>query len=500
MFRGVVTRAALTANAMVRKPGSALLGVVLGLLPLTATATVLTGSTGGGLPHGTIQPSLEVNYIVRTSGDATQLGTIAMLANNFAPMGWAKADGSLLTIAGNEALFGALSSTYGGDGVTTFALPDLRGRVPIGTGTGPGLTPRALGDVVGDELVTLTTDNLPAHDHTLPPSSDSTGMTGGDVPFSNMQPSLALNYTINVLGDFPPREGIDPASVPILAFLGLTANSLLPDGAAPADGQIIPLFSNVVLFSLLGTNFGGDGAADFGLPDLRGRAVIGEGAGSGLTPRSLAESGGVEAVALTEAELPGHDHSLPPSSDLTGSTGAGQPFDNVQPILGLNFLIATKGNFPSAFQDPLDPDMPFLGEIALFAGNFIPVGWAPADGQLLLINGNQPLFSLLGSQYGGDGAVDFALPDMRGRLALGLGQGPGLSNWFHGRSDGVETVGLTVAQMPTHDHTVGEATVPEPSTLGAFMLGLVGLGVMARRRTGDRGWRRRAVVVDASRD
>jgi microcystin-dependent protein len=467
-----------------------LVGVVLGLSPLAATATVLTGTTGGGQPYTTLQPSLEVNYIVRTSGDASQLGTIGMLANNFAPLGWAKADGSLLNIADNPALFGVLSNTYGGDGATTFALPDLRGRVPIGAGTGPGLTPRALGDAVGSELVTLTTDNLPAHDHTLPPSSDSTGMTGGDVPFSNMQPSLALNYTINVLGDFPPEFGVTPANVPILAFMGLTANSVLSDGTAPADGQIIPLFSNIALFSLLGTNFGGDGVDDFALPDLRGRAVIGEGAGAGLTPISLAASSGFESVALTEAELPEHDHSLPPSSDLTGSTGTGQPFDNMQPSLGLSFLIATEGNFPSAFQDPLDPDMPFIGEIALFAGNFIPVGWLPANGQILNIIGNQALFALMGSQYGGDGAVDFALPDLRGRFAVGLGQGPGLSNWFHGRSDGVETVGLTVAQMSAHDHTVGEATVTEPSTLGAFMLALLGLGIMTRRRTADSKWRR----------
>ena len=96
---------------------------------------------------------------------------------------------------------------------------------------------------------------------------------------------------------------------------------------------------------------------------------------------------------------------------------------------------------------------PFLGEIIMFAGNFAPQGWALCDGQLLAINTNQALFSLLGTTYGGDGRTTFALPDLRGRLTMHPGSGPGLSTRRSGEKGGAETVTLTLQQMPSHNHT-----------------------------------------------
>src|SRR5215472_3870294 len=97
---------------------------------------------------------------------------------------------------------------------------------------------------------------------------------------------------------------------------------------------------------------------------------------------------------------------------------------------------------------------PFLSQIEAFPFNFAPKGWALCAGQLLPINQNQALFSLLGTTFGGDGRTNFALPDLRGRLANGFGQGTGLSNYTLGQRGGEETHTLTVTETPAHNHSV----------------------------------------------
>lgn len=99
-------------------------------------------------------------------------------------------------------------------------------------------------------------------------------------------------------------------------------------------------------------------------------------------------------------------------------------------------------------------DTPFIGQVVMFAGNFAPRGWALCQGQLLAINTNTALFSILGTTYGGNGQTNFALPDLRGRVPVGQGQGPGLSNWVLGELTGVEDVSLVVTEMPAHNHVV----------------------------------------------
>jgi microcystin-dependent protein len=97
---------------------------------------------------------------------------------------------------------------------------------------------------------------------------------------------------------------------------------------------------------------------------------------------------------------------------------------------------------------------PFTGEIRLFAGSFAPTGWAFCNGQLLAINDYQNLFALIGTTFGGDGQSTFALPDLRGRVPMHFGQGPGLQSRTLGESGGSEQVTLTSAQMPVHTHTL----------------------------------------------
>lgn len=100
---------------------------------------------------------------------------------------------------------------------------------------------------------------------------------------------------------------------------------------------------------------------------------------------------------------------------------------------------------------PLDP---FLGEIIMFGGNFEIFGFASCNGQLLSIAQNTALFSLIGTYYGGDGVTSFGLPDLRGRVPINQGQGPGLSNFIMGQNGGTETVTLLSTQMPQHTHTL----------------------------------------------
>lgn len=115
---------------------------------------------------------------------------------------------------------------------------------------------------------------------------------------------------------------------------------------------------------------------------------------------------------------------------------------------------------------------PFVGEIRLFAGNFPPIGWAFCDGALLPIAENEVLFQLIGTTYGGDGQSTFALPDLRGRVPIHAGSGPGLGSRVLAESDGTETVTLTPAQMPAHSHAwqaSGAAADPAAGPVGALL-------------------------------
>jgi len=122
---------------------------------------------------------------------------------------------------------------------------------------------------------------------------------------------------------------------------------------------------------------------------------------------------------------------------------------------------------------------PCIGEIRIFAGNYAPQDWALCDGSLLLIANNEALFSLLGNSFGGDGRVNFGLPDLRGRVPMGQGQGPGLPNAVFASSAGAEEATLTVANLPAHTHSfaVANNTVQCNSSLpGGNYLGTGGSG------------------------
>jgi microcystin-dependent protein len=167
------------------------------------------------------------------------IGEIRMTGFNFAPQGWAFCDGSLLPIAGFEFLFALIGTIYGGDGQNTFALPDLRGRVPLHQGQSPGNSFRFVGNADGSEGVILTPDHMPQHQHammagtegtrTASPSASILGSgeadvyardasstvalaattlanSGGGLPHSNVQPFLCVNFIISLYGIFPQQN------------------------------------------------------------------------------------------------------------------------------------------------------------------------------------------------------------------------------------------------------------------------------------------------------
>jgi microcystin-dependent protein len=425
----------------------------------------LTGVTGGGQPHSNVQPSLGINYLMRFQGPADELGQIRMFAGDYAPGGWVIPQGQLASINQSSALYSKLGTTYGGDGQNTFALPDLRDRLAVEQGAGVALTNRTLGAAFGANSSSMTLAQMPAHNHDLPNGGGKTGMAGGNAPMRIMQSSLALNAGVVMFGDYPSQQSM-PAE-PFLGQVRMSAATSLPNHAVPANGQLAPISQNAALFSILGTSYGGNGQTTFALPDLRGRAAIHAGAGPALSPRSLGQSIGDESVSLGVANLPSHHHTV--GADITGDTGSGAAYANMQPSLGLHYIIATQGVWPDHNSDIGDDT--FLGEISLFAGNTAPKGWALCDGQIMSIAQHTALFAILGDNYGGNGQTTFGLPDLRGRVAVEPG-----TLFDLGEVTGSESIALTVDQLPRHAHEV-----PEPTSLAAIGL-LIAILSPRRRR------------------
>lgn len=432
------------------------------LMQLEDRLVLDTGLAGNNFPLDNTQPYLALNYLVALGGfflsrdnpypatadiGSSVFGEVTLFAGNFAPSGYALAQGQILPISQNFALFSVLGTNFGGNGVFSFGLPDLRGQAAVGAGAGVGLTPAFLGESNGSATVPLLINSLPAHDHQLlNPNTNpatvtgTTGSTGASTPINNLVPTLALNYQVVMDSTFQ--------------YLGEVALFAGNFAAFMAQGQLLPISENSRLFAKVGTTFGGDGVTTFALPDMQGRVAVGSGSGLGLSTYTLGQKGGTETVTLNTNNLASHAHLQLDTNTPTSSAGGSQPFNNLQPFNTLTYAINTNGFFPA--RDGFEPGgaEPFIGQIKMFASNSLPSGWLPCDGRVLQINQNVALFSLLGTIYGGDGRTNFGLPDLRGRVPVGAGFSPSQNTtYFLGQVGGTEANTMTVNTMATHAHT-----------------------------------------------
>jgi microcystin-dependent protein len=348
------------------------------------------------LPFDNMQASLALTQFVPLSGifpshnsdpfadpGGIPLGSIRTFAGNFAPGGSAQAGGQLLPINQNTALFSLLGFMYGGNGTSTFALPDLDGQIMIGAGQLGNFSRPA----IGSSDTTLVNAQLPS------------SLGGSFQPIDNYQASLPVTYLIRTGGLVP----VGGSGVDFIGQIVPFAGNFVPDGFLQANGQEVLINDYPTLFSFIGTTYGGDGNTTFALPDLTGRSIVGPSFQSPLG----AYFGG--PTSLLNSQLP------------VAAGGNAQSVDNHEPSASITYLIAAQGIFPPHDGGAIDPAQQYLGEIVAvaFDGSLAPNGWFEAKGQLLPINQHQALFSLLGTNYGGNGQTTFALPDLRDRAAIG---------------------------------------------------------------------------------
>jgi microcystin-dependent protein len=310
------------------------------------TWAVSDGSTTNETPSSinNDQPTLGLNQLVVLDGvfpsttdsnpGIIPMGALVTFAGNFAWGGTAQADGQSLSISQYTALFSILGTMYGGNGTSTFGLPNLQGQLAVGYDNNPNA---ALGQTYGSDNVTLTAQNLPPQ------------LTGSNVPFSNDQPSLTVNYLINTSGAFPGSNSTDVLGE-VVPFLG----NFAPAGYMLANGQLLAISQYSALFAVIGTTYGGNGTTTFALPNLTGSTIIGAGTDAGGTV-ALGTTTGQDQISLSMSNLPVPE-------------GSNQAISNSQPSVALTYLIATQGLFPSSSGSAPSNTFPYLGEIIAFAG------------------------------------------------------------------------------------------------------------------------------------
>lgn len=342
---------------------------------------------------------LQLQGVYPSPGDAAGdtlsplLGVIRTVAFDYQG---AEAQGQLLTINQHQMLFSVLGVQFGGDGHTTFQIPDLRGRLVAG----PSNELNA-GMWTGAESVTLTSGQLP-----------SGGSPGQAV--QNQQPAMGVRWIIRL------HDGDGVAAGEMLAFVGGQA----PAGFAFATGATLAKSEFPDLFARIGTTYGGSGLG-FNLPDLSGRTIVGAD-----TQTAVGTQVGSASFALTTPNLP---------AELGGSAAA---IDNRAPGLAMNYYVRTTGSFTHG-DGPLEVNP--IGEVRAFAGT-APNGWQLANGAALPMHGNEMLYSLLGGTFG-QTANTFNLPDLRGRVVVGAGPQGGHDHVV-GQTLGSNSLTLGLAEMP----------------------------------------------------
>lgn len=444
------------------------------------------------------------------------VGMITIVSYDQPLQGYLECNGQFVSKTEYSVLFKVIGNSFG-ETDTTFALPNLHGRVPIQADS-----KSPLGAHQGSETVSLQEQHLPPHTHQVTvteavanqadptdhylASGSARGVkfyapgsakrvvnteiirnTGMAQAHLNMQPYLSLRYVI-ATGSLDITKCMGSANM--FAF------DFVPHGYMPCNGIAVAVQQHQALYNLLGIKFG-EGKGAFKLPDLRGRVPVGSGGTDSAYP--LASKAGLEKVGLEAEQLPPHSHSVSMAMEEGTLIGGGdnilaglapiqsnqsadsalsfnamssienEQHENMMPFLAINFCIMASGLYPNIGSSeptrnpPVEVEMPLLGEIVLYAGK----STVPPSSSLLLCDGRllkkadyAGLFSLLGNKYGPGDSEHFALPDMRGRVPMHFGQGPGLSDRVLGEIGGVEKVILNSKQLGGHHHKIRASTAP----------------------------------------
>lgn len=357
-------------------------------------------STGLGNAFSLRPPSQPLHHAIATSTGHYRtrecfLGEVVLYAGNSPPEDnvFLPADGRVLSVVLAQGLFSVIGNRFGGDGVSTFALPDLRGRLAAGVSSGAhGVADIALGQQAGHASValtaahtaqmpqgrTFTTGALGASTTTRPTATSvnvltaATPVDNGVVQLNLQPPSLALDYYVCVNGTFPTQDGsadVDPNS--FSGEIRLFAGDFAPDGWAFANGQLLDISSYGTLYSLIGTTFGGNGTYNFALPDLRGRIPVHPGTLDGQDIQR-GQWVGMASLALNSYYLPAGKPLGDAAQLSTVATDGAIPVDTTRsarsvlaqqtlfsanvpdielqpPTLGLHYIIRLNGIYPSPF-------------------------------------------------------------------------------------------------------------------------------------------------------
>jgi microcystin-dependent protein len=266
------------------------------------------------------------------------LGEIKMFGGSFAPRGWAICKGQIITISSNQALFALLGTFYGGDGRTSFGLPDLRGRMPVGVGTGPGLFPIKEGLYGGAQRCQLGLDELPTHTHTASVTNPSLTATSIPSLTATSTPSLTATNTPSLTATSTPSLTATSTSNLTATLYGVSTignktdmkDNVLGEASIYSDNRSVnmPLdSSSIKMAGTIDTTIGG--TVD---------TVIG-----GTIDTTI--GGTVDTVIGGTI-----DTTIEGIADIkvtVGSTGSGRTFSIMPPFLGVNFIISLEGTFPA---------------------------------------------------------------------------------------------------------------------------------------------------------